>query len=56
MSKSRCLAFAMLLSSISICHNFGDGGGGGGGATYIGTACHWLTRRGGGEAPRKIFF
>ena len=34
--------------------NFGwCGGGGGGGATYIGTACHWLSRRG-GEARRKI--
>ena len=32
----------------------GGGGDGGVGAAYIGTACHWSTRRG-GEAPRNFF-
>ena len=38
--------------------NFGwwGWGGGGRGATYIGTACHWLTRRGGWRSSSQFFF
>ena len=48
---TRLQVFSSAMGSMRRSVNFGGEGVGGGFATHIGTACHWLTRRG-GEVPR----